>query len=410
MNYKIISKCRCCDSENLKEVLDLKTQPLANSYHDGDDKLEVYPLKLNVCTKCFHSQLSVVVSPDKMFEHYLYRSGIPKTFNQYCEWFSELVEMENGIGSVLDIACNDGTQLQKFKNRGWKTYGIDPAKNLYEWSSKIADRVVSSYFNKESIKELGQNTYNVITAQNVFAHIDDVDSFLQNCKSIMNDNTRLYIQTSQADMIENSQFDTIYHEHLSFFSTKSMKTLCQKNGLYLVYVRKVDIHGGSYVFTIMKSDKQKNDSVEENLLIEEKAGRYSIDTYIEYSSNIVKLISKCKDIIQDYTNKGYLIVGYGAAAKGNTFLNFSNIKPHFIIDDNKLKHNKLTPGSNCIVVDKEFIKLLANNVLFIPLSWNFYDEIKLQIQTSLTCNKFMNNFSCDILRYYPTINIEHIKK
>jgi SAM-dependent methyltransferase len=410
MNYKTLKTCRCCKSENLVEVLDLNTQPLANSYHDGDKELEEYPLKLNVCTGCFHSQLSVVVDPDKMFEHYLYRSGTPKTFNQYCEWFAELAEKENKIGSVLDIACNDGTQLHKFKNKGWKTYGIDPAKNLYEFSSKIADKIVSSYFNQESIKELGQKSFDVIVAQNVFAHTDDVDSFLQDCKTIMNDDTRLYIQTSQADMIEDGQFDTIYHEHLSFFSTRSMKALCDRNGLQIVSVRRVDIHGGSYLFTIMKSDIAKDNTVEESIIREEKAGRYSLEQYKKYSDRVNNIILTSKSIVKEYLAKGYLIIGYGAAAKGNTFLNASGIKPHFIIDDNELKHNKLTPGSNCIIKDKSFIRTLANDVLFIPLSWNFYDEIKLQIQTSLTSNKFMNNFSCDILRYYPTINIEHIKK
>lgn len=408
MNYKTLKTCRCCKSDNLIEVLDLNTQPLANSYHDGDKELEQYPLKLNVCTQCFHSQLSVVVDPQKMFEHYLYRSGTPKTFNEYCEWFSEFVEKENKIGCVLDIACNDGTQLQKFKNRGWKTYGIDPAKNLYDFSSKIADKIVPSYFNQESIKQLGKKSFDVIIAQNVFAHIDDVDSFLQDCKTIMNDDTRLYIQTSQADMIEEGQFDTIYHEHLSFFSTRSMKALCDRNGLYVISVQKVQIHGGSYLFTIMKSDEYKNSSLEQSLLTENKVGRYSTEVYSLYSDNIKKTIQQSKNIVQEYVNKNYLIVGYGAAAKGNTFLNASGIKPHFIIDDNQLKQGKLTPGSNCLIVDKTIINLFANNVLFIPLSWNFYDEIKQKISQSIKELKFYSLFKYETLRYYPQITIEKL--
>jgi 2-polyprenyl-3-methyl-5-hydroxy-6-metoxy-1,4-benzoquinol methylase len=213
-NYKTITECRCCKCKNLKEVLDLNTQPLANSYHDGDAELEKYPLKLNVCTECFHSQLSVVVDPDEMYKNYLYRSGTPKTFNEYCEWFASFVEQNiERVGNVLDIACNDGTQLDKFKSRGWKTFGIDPAENLHQYSSKTADKIVVSYFNKDSIKSLGEVSFNAITAQNVFAHTDDIDLFLQDCKIIMNDDTKLFIQTSQADMIEEGQFDTIYHEH-----------------------------------------------------------------------------------------------------------------------------------------------------------------------------------------------------
>ena len=408
-NYKTITECRCCKSKNLKEVLDLNTQPLANSYHDGDAELEKYPLKLNVCTECFHSQLSVVVDPDEMYKNYLYRSGTPKTFNEYCEWFASFVEQNTEkVGNVLDIACNDGTQLDKFKSRGWKTFGIDPAENLHQYSSKTADKIVVSYFNKDSIKSLGEVSFDAITAQNVFAHTDDIDLFLQDCKTIMNDDTKLFIQTSQADMIEEGQFDTIYHEHLSFFSTKSMKTLCERNGLYLNSVKRVDIHGGSYIFIISKSDKVDT-TVKNSLNKEEKSGRYTLKKYDEYSTNINNIINKSKETIQKYVELGYIIVGYGAAAKGNTFLNASKIKPHFIIDDNTLKYNKLTPGSNCIIVNKEFIKLLTNNTLFIPLSWNFYDEIKNKIVELLDKNKFINKFSYEILRYYPEFKLEKIK-
>ena len=408
-NFETITECRCCKSKNLKEVLDLNTQPLANSYHDGDVELSSYPLKLNVCTDCFHSQLSVVVHPDEMYKNYLYRSGTPKTFNEYCEWFASFVEEDiKRVGNILDIACNDGTQLNKFKLRGWKTFGIDPAENLYEYSSKNADKIVVSYFNKESIKCLDNSSFDAITAQNVFAHTHDVDSFLQDCKTIMNDDTKLYIQTSQADMIEEGQFDTIYHEHLSFFSTKSMKTLCERNNLYLNSVKRVDIHGGSYIFTISKLNNP-DASVGISLIQEEKSGRYSLKKYDEYSSNIKNIINQSVKTIQDYIQKGYIIVGYGAAAKGNTFLNASKIKPHFIIDDNTLKENKLTPGSNCIIVNKNFIKLLTNNVLFIPLSWNFYDEIKNKIAEVLNTNKFKDCFSYEIMRYYPKFKLERIK-
>jgi hypothetical protein len=224
----------------------------------------------------------------------------------------------------------------------------------------------------------------------------------------MNDDTKLYIQTSQADMIEEGQFDTIYHEHLSFFSTKSMKILCERNGLYLNSVKIVDIHGGSYIFTISKLNKP-NISVIDILNKEEKSGRYSLKKYDEYSENILTIINISKKTIQRYVENGYLIVGYGAAAKGNTFLNASKIKPHFIIDDNALKHNKLTPGSNCMIVNNEFIKLLTNNVLFIPLSWNFYDEIKNKIVNLLNDNKFTNQFSYEMLRYYPKFRLEKIK-
>jgi ubiquinone/menaquinone biosynthesis C-methylase UbiE len=357
-------------------------------------------------------QLRYLVNPNLLFKNYLYVSGTSKVlvkhFENYFLTIQKKIKLNKSHDKILDIACNDGTQLHKFKLKGWKTFGIDPAENLYEYSSKIADKIVVSYFNKDSIKSINEVSFDAITAQNVFAHTDDVDMFLQDCKTIMDDHTKLFIQTSQADMIEEGQFDTIYHEHLSFFSTKSMKILCERNGLYLNSVKRVDIHGGSYIFTISKVNASDS-TVIDSLNKEQKLGRYSLEKYQEYSSHINNIINTSKQTIQKYIEQGYIIVGYGAAAKGNTFLNASNIKPHFIIDDNALKHNKLTPGSNCIIVDKQFIKLLSHNVLFVPLSWNFYDEIKNKIVESLNENKFSNLFSYEILRYYPEFKLEKIK-
>lgn len=406
MSYESISKCRCCGSFDLIEVIDLKTQPLANSYHNGDKPLLKYPLAMNLCGNCFHNQLSVVVDPNEMFSHYMYISGTTKTLHTYFEWFADMVHSDIGnSGYVLDIACNDGTQLQKFKSRGWVTHGIDPAKNLYDLSSKVCDSVVVDYFNEKALVSLGGMKYDAILAQNVFAHTNDIVYFLNCCKLAMSDNTRLYIQTSQADMIENNQFDTIYHEHLSFFSTKSMMSVCEQVGLKLISVLRTPIHGGSYIFVVTKNGKE-DDSVSTSINAENDAGRYSLNTYEEYKVKVESTIQKFKDVVQDHINRGYLIVGYGAAAKGNTFLNSSEMKLHFIIDDNPMKWGLLTPGTNTMIVSPEFITQLASNTLFIPLSWNFYDEIKTKIQNRVSALSFKSLFSYKIYCYYPNTSVE----
>lgn len=409
--YKEIKECRCCGSSELKEILDLNTQPLANSYHTGKEALPTYPLALNLCTNCFHLQLSVVVDPDEMFSNYLYVSGTTKTLHDYFEWFADMVEHETGKlpypGKVLDIACNDGTQLQKFLKKSWLTHGIDPAKNLYELSSKNAAKVVVDYFNKSSLEKLGGVKYDAILAQNVFAHTDNIVEFLENCKSVMHPHTKLYIQTSQADMVENIQFDTIYHEHLSFFSTRSMIEVCKRVGLNVVSVKRVSVHGGSYIFTISKVSNSDG-SVEDSLKKETTDGRYTIETYDQYAKEVRSIIKDFNDTIEFYRTLGYLLVGYGAAAKGNTFLNASETKLHFIIDDNEKKHGLLTPGSNTMIVDKNFIDHLANNVLFIPLAWNFYEEIKEKIKNKVSTLPFKALFDYKTYSYYPTKNIENI--
>ena len=259
-SYTEITACRACGCEELVEVLDLNNQPLANNYHDGEEQ-EEYPLKINVCSSCQHVQLSVVVDPDLMFRDYLYVSGTSETLHKYFEEFAKLCEYySRGRQRALDIACNDGTQLDKLKQMGWKTTGVDPAENLYHLSSKN-HYIVCDYWNEQASEM--HDTYDCIIAQNVFAHTHDLKTFLNSCAIVADEKTNIFIQTSQADMIINNEFDTIYHEHLSFFNTKSMKTCANLHGFSLVKIFKPDIHGGSYLFVLRKGEHDEHFANEE---------------------------------------------------------------------------------------------------------------------------------------------------
>lgn len=397
-NYVEIKNCRCC--ENLVEtILDLNDQPLANSYHRVDDELELFPLKLNLCNNCYHTQLSIVVNSDLMFKNYLYVSGTSQTLKDYFDFFSRFtIErfkfcFEKKPQNVLDIACNDGTQLDYYKNKGLNTFGVDPAQNLYDISSK-SHKVVCDYF--PSSKIVGK--FDLILAQNVFAHTHDIKSFLESCYQILNDDGLLYIQTSQSNMIRNNEFDTIYHEHLSFFNTLSMKTIVDKCNLKLNNVFKFDIHGSSYIFEISKTSNDSNiDSV---IDIERKNGLYDRKTYDKFVYNSKKITTNLKKTIESYKNDGYSIIGYGAAAKGMTLLNFGNIQMDFIIDDNPLKHGLLTPGTNIPITGIDFLKDIdSEKILFIPLAWNFYEEIYKRIKNVRTNDDDL------FLKYFPDIKI-----
>ena len=225
----IISKCLCCDND-VELVLDLGDQPPANSYLKSIAEPEqVFPLRLNYCNNCTHLQLSHAVDPDILFKNYLYVSGTTKTLKEYFDNFVKIVEDETISQDklhVLDIACNDGTQLDSFKNKGHHTYGIDPAVNLHKISS-INHNVACDYLNEKSISSF-DTKFDAIIAQNVFAHNAYPKEFLEICKNYLNDNGTIFIQTSQADMIKYGQFDTIYHEHISFFNAISMKTLTDR--------------------------------------------------------------------------------------------------------------------------------------------------------------------------------------
>jgi len=393
--------CLACESDSLRTILDLGKQPLANSYHDGET-LTTYPLKLNVCTKCYHLQQSHAVNPDLMFKNYLYVSGTTKTLHSYFDDFAKkTLEYFTEAKTILDIACNDGTQLDYYKRLGLITYGIDPAENLHNDAVKKGHIIACDYFTKDSAQTLN-DSFDIITAQNVFAHTRYEHEFLLDCKEIMHDKSVLFIQTSQANMIINNEFDTVYHEHMSFFNTLSMKTLVERAGLYLNDVFKTDIHGTSYVFVITKTNHIKKTGVEDSLISERLSGLYDMITYGDYVAKCYHATFTLKKELLNYRKEGYIIAGYGAAAKGNTFLNFGDIKLDFIIDDNPLKHNLLTPGQDIKILPISYLNDFneSQKIIYVPLAWNFYEEIKKRVLA------VRNNSNDIFVKYFPHLKEE----
>lgn len=400
-NAKELKECLCCGSKNLTTTLDLGVQPMANSFLESEaDEELTFPLVLNLCRDCFHLQLSHAVNPDLLFKNYLYVSGTSQTLRDYFDWFANftLNYFTEKPKSVLDIACNDGSQLNSFKALGLTTYGIDPATNLHATSSKDHE-VICDYFTQKYVDHYA-NRVDVITAQNVFAHNDYPLDFLLQCKAIMHDDSLLFIQTSQADMVKNNEFDTIYHEHLSFFCANSMNELAKRAGLFLVDIQKTPIHGTSYVFVFSKVAGDTT-RVEQVLEEERDIGLQTPATYIEYAKKSQQVVKDLKDTIGAYRAEGFVIAGYGAAAKGMTLLNFGNISLDFIIDDNPLKQGRFTPGIHDPVVSIDMLDECQDvNIAFVPLAWNFFDEIKRKIKTK-------RNHSEDVfIRYFPTIKVE----
>ncbi len=400
-NSTPLTECLCCGSKYLNTILDLGEQPLANSFLDNPDEAEdAYPLKLNLCGDCTHLQLSDAVNPDLLFKHYLYVSGTSKTLRDYFSWFAKqsLQYFSSPPKVVLDIACNDGSQLDAFKSAGLTTYGIDPAENLHALSSKNHN-VICDYFTPKHIPFLASNKIDIINAQNVFAHINNPLEFLTNCKDIMHDESVLFIQTSQADMVVNNEFDTIYHEHLSFFNSQSMSALAKRAGLHLIDILKTPIHGTSYVFVFSKHPANP-DLVNQQLKIEFNAGLDDVSTYYTYAKKCKKVLEDLKIVINQLREDGYAVVGYGAAAKGNTLLNSGDIILDYIIDDNPLKQGKYTPGTRIPVVSVDALDIDSDEkIAFVPLAWNFFTEIKRNIK------RVRDNDKDVFVTYFPTVTV-----
>jgi 2-polyprenyl-3-methyl-5-hydroxy-6-metoxy-1,4-benzoquinol methylase len=411
MTYKNIMECRCCKRiGTLHSYLNLTPQPLANSYHRADEQLPEFPLEVKYCHGCWHSQLSVVVHPDEMFRHYLYASGTNPALQTYsdefAQWITTIYKRADGTKawSVLDIACNDGTQLDSFKKLGWETDGIDPADNLVPIAREKGHLVRHCYWTKDAATS-SRRVFDVITAQNVFAHTDDLDEFLEACKIVMRDDSLLVIQTSQANQIKNGEFDTIYHEHLSFFNTRSMMTVVERLGLVLERVEKTAIHGTSYVFCISKSGRvleSLGNNVEAVLAEETAAGLYDAQTYIEFGLEAHRIIDALSHILRHFKETGHTLIGYGAAAKGMTVLNFGHIRLDAIIDDSPLKQGLLTPGMNTPIQSRDWLKdNWPEKVIFIPLAWNFFEQIKDRIDEMIP-----NGKKASYIRYFPQISIK----
>jgi SAM-dependent methyltransferase len=292
------------------------------------------------------------------------------------DWYAKFCIEKFGHvpSSVLDIGCNDGSQLDKFKALNVDTYGVDPAENLYETSSKN-HKVTCGYFDDKYSR-----SHDIITIQNAFAHNPNPLELLKNCKKNLAINGLLFIQTSQSDMILNDEFDTIYHEHISYYNVKSMMLLCNRAGLNLIDVVKTPIHGTSYIF-IISADRSAPSTIKNLVDMETAAGLYTDFTYTKYTSNCIEKVANFAERVEYWREQGYKIVGYGAPAKGNTFLNFARIPLDIIIDDNKLKQGMFTPGSSIEIVGSEILGTYTENdkVLFIPLAWNFFKEIEQRI-------------------------------
>ncbi len=406
-SFTEVKSCRACGSSILKNILDLGDQPLANSFIPEKTNEQYFPLSLNLCESCYHLQLSVAVNPSKMFENYLYVSGTSNTLQKYFDWFADFVLNDlNKISkidnpSVLDIACNDGSQLDHFLSRGCETFGIDPAANITPLALKKGHKVLTRYWNNETAAILDKK-FEIIIAQNVFAHVNDVVDFLENCKSVLKDHGTIYIQTSQANMVLNNEFDTIYHEHLSFFNIKSMKEAANRAGLTLYDVHKTPIHGISYVFVLRNLSEDISQPASSKMLVEENSGLYNIATYQQYVLNVKQIRDSFVSICNQLRKDGLKIIGYGAAAKGNTFLNFAKFKLDYIVDDNCMKHNLLSPGLNIPVLSPDqLIKEDPDSICVVPLAWNFFDEIKEKVNVRLGCNpKYY-------LKYFPEPKLEH---
>lgn len=371
-----LTECVACGG-SLTNVLDWGLMPLANNYNIK----ELYQIKLNKCDSCCHLQLDEMVEPEILFKDYPYFSGTSQTSLDYFKEFADMaLRYYPDAKNVLDISCNDGTQLDFFKKLGLDTNGIDPAENLYPVSCGKGHNITLGMF--PALEEKVKQSFDILVAQNVVAHTPNPLEFLVGCRNLMNDNSFLFIATSQANMISHTEYDTIYHEHTSYFNTLSMQKLVERAGLILEDVFTNPIHGTSYIF-VVKKHKTPN-PVDARIEKESKLGLYENETYLKWVQDCKRKSEKTKSLIEDYRKDGYKIIGCGAAAKGITFLNMSKTQLDLIVDTTPAKW--YAGVCNTTIYPFEYLKTITDKqVLFVILAWNFSNEIKS------TVLKYRNN-------------------
>jgi SAM-dependent methyltransferase len=381
-------------------VLDLAHQPLANDFLPPNVTHEKYPLTLNRCEDCFHAQLGIAVNPSRLFREYSYVSGTSQTLSEYFISLKEKIVITHGeMGKILDIGSNDGSFLSTFNETRWNSVGVDPAINLIAESVGRGVKTLPTFFTKET-SEILASDFDVIVAMNVFAHTADPLDILLGIKHCLNMGGTSYIQTSQANMFRDSEFDTVYHEHISFFNVRSMKALLGRAGLALSGVDLVNVHGISYLWKVVHEINE--DSLIEREQNEIDLGLYSNEIYANFAKVAMDRVRQVNELIHGFRTDGYKIVTYGAAAKGNTFLNFANVDLDFIFDDTPLKIGKMSPaGGQIVSASKEMSAIIDPLLILIP-AWNFKTEILEKI------HKLRENSRDYYLVYYPDLEVKQI--
>jgi len=380
-NYKF--DCRCCGKKDLKRVVSLGLQPLANNLKTKKkQEIDTYPLEMNYCPNCHNCQLSVAVDPKKMFSNYLYTSSTSKTFRDHFVNAAKKYVKEFNLNTkksyILDIGSNDGIALKPFKKLNFKKIlGIEPAKNLANLANKNKIKTFNGFLTKKNLKKIKKNA-DLILASNVFAHSDDLKEMAECMISLLSKKGIIIIEVQYLmNTLQDLTFDNIYHEHYNYWSLTSLINFFKKFNVKIFRAEKIKTHGGSLRIYIQKKKNIKVDkSVNKILKEEEIYGIKNYNTYKKFGKRIYKIRDNVIKNINKLKKDGNKLIGYGAPAKATTALNFFGISNEIdcIIEDNKLKQGKIIPGVNIPIISKENIKKKLD--ILIVLAWNFFKEIK----------------------------------
>jgi 2-polyprenyl-3-methyl-5-hydroxy-6-metoxy-1,4-benzoquinol methylase len=387
-------KCRFCKNELSHEFADLGFSPPSNSFLTKEQLNEpetFYPLKTMVCEKCFLVQIDEFAKHDDIFStDYAYFSSFSTSWLAHAKAYTEMMIKRFGFNEnaqVIEIASNDGYLLQYFKEKGVKVLGIEPTANTAAAAKAKGIESIVDFFGVKLAKTLNEKGLqaDLLLGNNVLAHVPDINDFVGGLPLLLKSNGVITFEFPHLlQLIDKNQFDTIYHEHFSYLSLIAVKQIFEKQGLEIFDIEEVSTHGGSLrVFGKHKEDSSKEISQNvNNILAKEIAfGLQDLAIYKSYQKKAEKVKNDFLAFLIEAKKEGKTVVGYGAAAKGNTLLNFAGVKKdllQFIVDASPHKQNKFLPGVHIPVVNENNIKLIKPDYVVI-LPWNLRNEVSMQL-------------------------------
>ncbi|NQV79468.1 MAG: class I SAM-dependent methyltransferase [Alphaproteobacteria bacterium] len=385
-----MTECLVCGESSVEEFLDLNSTALANKFLRPEDTGNVeraYPLRVGFCHDCNHVQLMERVAPEAMFDDYLYISSMSDTLVQHLRGLAATVCARFALGAddlVIDIGCNDGTLLKSFQAGGVKTLGVEPAANLAAMSRDAGINVVNAYFGTETAQSLraDHGAARVIALTNVFPHLPFLDDFMNGVQALLAEDGVLVLEAHYLqDLLAHRAFDTVYHEHASYWSLRPMMRLFARFGMEVIDVERLPIHHGQIrVFAQRIGVSTPAPRVAALAADEIAAGLNRLETFVAFADSVRGLKRDLWHLLNSLAEDGQRIAAYGAPAKGSTLLSFFEIGPDtlpYIADKSPLKQGRVTPGTHIPVVSPAHI-LEDKPDYMLLLAWNFADEIMAQ--------------------------------
>lgn len=383
-----IKSCRMCHGSKIETILDLGAQPPANSLRqEKEEKLELVPLVLCRCESCGTVQLTETISPDYLFSHYIWVTGTSKGAQDYSRLFCERLTSRSRQGQlfVAEVASNDGTFLQAFKQRGNKVLGIDPAKNIAAMATEAGIPTIADFFGLEIANRIVTEHGNadVVFARNVIPHVANANDVIAGMAHCLKGDGTGAIEFHRADIIlDELHYDSIYHEHLFYHSLHSIRALLEQFGLKLFDVTESPISGGSLVAYFSKTSRPPTEALQKAFEHEVHIGINRSEPWREFATRCKKHREALRTLVEQTKGRGKRMIGYGASARSSTLLNYCGIDHRYlecVADKSSLKHGRYTPGTDLpIVTPEDAFASRPDSVLL--LAWNFRDEILKQIR------------------------------